>query len=123
MGQFVALAQPRRGRRAGRRSGSCLGKHPRQDINCRERRAAGPDALALPKGVAAVSDGSNRPRSPRAWLRTVNTLIPETELEALRVCAQRGRPYGSSAWVERTVKQFGLESTMRGVGRPKRQTD
>jgi len=56
---------------------------------------------------------------PKQWLRTVNRPLSERALEAVRVCANRGRPYGSERWCERVVKKFGLASTMRGVGRPR----
>lgn len=42
-----------------------------------------------------------------------------SELEALRLSVQRGRPFGEEGWVRRTVKRFGMESTLRPRGRPK----
>jgi len=56
---------------------------------------------------------------PRSWVAQVNR--PETgeELEALRVSVQRGRPFGEEGWVNRMVKRFGMESTLRPRGRPK----
>ena len=46
---------------------------------------------------------------------------PQTlsELEALRLSVQRGRPFGEEAWVRRLAKRFGMESTLRPRGRPK----
>ena len=57
---------------------------------------------------------------PRQWSRLVNE--PETiaEVEALRRSVSRGRPFGSDAWISRTAKRLGLESTLRSRGRPKR---
>lgn len=72
-----------------------------------------------PAGVTGVKD-AGRYNRPRGWLRTVNTPISGAELDALRVCAQRGRPYGGSAWVEKMVAKYGLEATVRGPGRPRR---
>lgn len=56
---------------------------------------------------------------PRNWVARVNQ--PETagELEAVRTSVQRGRPFGSEAWVKRTAKRLGLEPTLRARGRPK----
>lgn len=76
------------------------------------RRARGDAKL-----TAWLSDWPIAP--PRNWVTRVNR--PETgeELEALRVCVQRGRPFGEEAWVNRMAKRFGMESTLRPRGRPK----
>lgn len=56
---------------------------------------------------------------PRRWREMVNRPQNETELEALRRCVQRGRPYGDDRWVTRAAKQYDLETTLRPRGRPK----
>jgi len=56
---------------------------------------------------------------PRDWLTRVNRPQSASELEALRVSVQRGRPFGEEAWVKRMAKRFGMESTLRPRGRPK----
>ena len=56
---------------------------------------------------------------PRDWLAMVNRAQGAAELDALRTSVQRGRPFGNDAWVSRTTKRFGLESTLRARGRPK----
>lgn len=56
---------------------------------------------------------------PRNWLRTVNTPLSESELEALRTSANRCSPYGTDRWRTRVIRDFGLESTVRKPGRPK----
>ncbi len=56
---------------------------------------------------------------PRNWVERVNRPETAAELEALRTCAQRGRPFGGGSWVARTAKRLGLESTLRGRGRPR----
>lgn len=56
---------------------------------------------------------------PRNWVAQVNRPDAGEELETLRLSAQRGRPFGEEAWVNRIVKRFGLESTLRPRGRPK----
>lgn len=58
---------------------------------------------------------------PDDWLDRVNQALTGAEIEALRKCTERGRPYGSSPWVEQTAKQLGLESTLRSRGRPRTQ--
>jgi len=71
-----------------------------------------------PAGTTGVQE-IKRYNRPKGWLRTVNTPISEAELEALRLSAQRGRPYGGAAWVDQTVTKHGLEATVRQPGRPK----
>lgn len=56
---------------------------------------------------------------PRDWVARVNRPDTLSELEELRVCAQRGRPFGEDRWVQRMAKRFDLESTLRPRGRPK----
>jgi len=58
-------------------------------------------------------------RRPNRWVERVNQPLTEAELEALRRCTARGRPYGSPAWQAQTIDQFGLESTLRPRGRPR----
>ena len=56
---------------------------------------------------------------PRDWVARVNRPQTASELEALRLTVQRGRPFGETAWVLRMAKRFGMESTLRPRGRPK----
>ena len=49
----------------------------------------------------------------------VNRPHTASELEALRVSVQRGRPFGDEGWVRRVAKRFGMESTLQPRGRPK----
>ncbi len=56
---------------------------------------------------------------PRRWRETVNRPQSEAELEALRLCVKRGRPYGDDRWVKRAAKRHDLETTLRPLGRPK----
>jgi putative transposase len=55
---------------------------------------------------------------PRDWTTKVNRPHTASELEALRVSVQRGRPFGDEGWVRRMAKRFGMESTLRPRGRP-----
>jgi putative transposase len=57
-------------------------------------------------------------RSPR-WIDHVNNAESEAELAALRRSVSRGCPFGDEAWSNKTVKQLGLETTIRPRGRPK----
>ena len=56
----------------------------------------------------------------RGWAEWVNAAMPKEQVDALRKCAQRGRPYGSDAWVETTATRLGLGFTLRGPGRPRK---
>ena len=62
---------------------------------------------------------------PRNWTDWVNEPQTTAELEALRCSVQRGRPYGSGAWVQKTAEKLGLDTTLRPRGRPpvERQTE
>jgi putative transposase len=57
------------------------------------------------------------------WLDYVQTPQSEAELAALRRSVERNRPYGSAGWVERTVQELGLESSLRPPGRPRKHCD
>ena len=59
-------------------------------------------------------------RRPPGWLERVNTPQTEAELDSLRRSVNRGQPLGGQAWQERMARQFGLESTFRPKGRPKK---
>lgn len=54
--------------------------------------------------------------APANWIDIVNQPIPKEELDALRVCARRGRPYGSREWVIETAQQLRLERSIRKAG-------
>lgn len=59
---------------------------------------------------------------PADWAQIVNQPQTEAELEALRSCVNRSRPFGHPNWVADTAKRLGLEWTLRPRGRPKKQT-
>ncbi len=56
---------------------------------------------------------------PDGWLDFVNQPLNGEELAALRLCARRGRPYGSADWVLHAAARLGLEPTLRPRGRPR----
>jgi putative transposase len=53
------------------------------------------------------------------WVKRVNTALSERELNAVRHCIRRGRPYGDDPWIETISRRLGLESTLRPRGRPR----
>lgn len=59
-------------------------------------------------------------KPPRAWAERVNERLPEKAADDLRTSVERGRPFGSEAWVKDTARQMHLENTIRPVGRPKK---
>jgi putative transposase len=72
--------------------------------------SAGPELTAWPV-----------PRPPD-WLDWVNQPQSAAEIEALRRSVVRARPYGEDAWVERTARRLGLDSTLRPRGRPRKSS-
>jgi putative transposase len=60
---------------------------------------------------------------PGDWLAYVNQPVAAVEVDALRHCARRGRPYGDEAWVACMAQQLGLQSTLRPRGRPAKEGD
>ena len=57
---------------------------------------------------------------PEDWLTWTNEPQTDTELEALRRCVARGRPYGTETWVRRIIRRLNLEGTLRPRGRPRK---
>lgn len=60
-------------------------------------------------------------RRPAGWLDLVNQPQSDAEEEAIRVCLRRERPYGDAEWMETVIPQFGLVSTLRPQGRPRKE--
>ncbi|HWB10569.1 MAG TPA: transposase [Pirellulales bacterium] len=56
------------------------------------------------------------------WVGHVNAPQSEAELAAIRRSVERGNPYGSESWNDRTIRRLGLESTIRSRGRPRKGT-
>ncbi len=52
------------------------------------------------------------------WVERVNQALTEKELAALRICIERGRPFGDDAWVQKVAQRTGLNYTLRPRGRP-----
>jgi putative transposase len=58
---------------------------------------------------------------PADWVETVNAPLHETELDRVRQCVARGRPYGREDWTLATCRRLGLTFTLNPRGRPKRE--
>lgn len=58
---------------------------------------------------------------PRGWVRRVNQAETAAELEALRQCVIRGRPFDGQEWTDRIARRLGLENTLRPRGRPRKK--
>ncbi len=57
---------------------------------------------------------------PRRWVERVNEPQTIKELEALRACVNRGRPFGHEAWTQATAARLDLTHTFRSRGRPRK---
>jgi putative transposase len=57
---------------------------------------------------------------PEKWTEYVNTPLTDGELERMQQCVNRGAPFGSFPWQTMICEKFGLESTVRAKGRPKK---
>jgi putative transposase len=57
---------------------------------------------------------------PADWVEWVNRPLTDAELESLRLCVSRGRPYGSVVWMAATARRLGLEAALRPRGRPRK---
>ena len=57
---------------------------------------------------------------PANWLEVVDQAQSGAEIEALRRCSFKNAPFGSDDWRKDMARRLGLESSLRGPGRPKR---
>ena len=55
----------------------------------------------------------------REWVEGVNVAMTEAEVERVRECVRRDRPFGSATWTMATARSLGLESSLRPRGRPR----
>jgi putative transposase len=56
---------------------------------------------------------------PEQYLEWSNTSEREETLNTIRSSVNKGAPYGRGKWVDVMVKEYNLEATMRGGGRPR----
>jgi putative transposase len=61
-------------------------------------------------------------RPPADWPAFVNEPHDLEELAALRDAVNRGSPFGDDDRRDQTVRELGLESSLRPRGRPKKAT-
>lgn len=57
---------------------------------------------------------------PNSWDKYVDEPLTEKEIESLRRSVNRQSPFGDFEWQRRVSKKFGLESTLRQRGRPRK---
>ena len=57
---------------------------------------------------------------PPDYLKWLKHAQGKEEIAEIREAIQRNRPYGSEIWTAKAVRRFGLESTMRSRGRPRK---
>jgi hypothetical protein len=60
---------------------------------------------------------------PANWTARVNAPLTTKELDRVRVSIERGRPYGEEKWVSETVRDLGLEQTVRPDFRPRKRAN
>jgi putative transposase len=56
---------------------------------------------------------------PSDWDEWVNSPQTAAELESVRTCVNRQRPFGTQAWVERKARELNLGHSLHPIGRPK----
>ena len=54
------------------------------------------------------------------WTSRVNKALTSKELDTVRTCVDRGRPYGATEWIDDTAERQGLWYTIRPLGRPRK---
>jgi len=59
---------------------------------------------------------------PKDYLKLINRPQTGEELEYIRGCINKSRPFGNESWLNKVVRRFGLEMTLRNPGRPKNGT-
>jgi putative transposase len=57
---------------------------------------------------------------PSYWRHLVNEPQTEAELEAIRTCVNRQRPFGSGEWVRTRASELDLEASLAPIGRPRK---
>lgn len=58
---------------------------------------------------------------PRDWVKRVNAPLSPAEEEAMLRSLRRGQPLGTPDWQTHTAARLGLGSTLRPLGRPKKE--
>jgi putative transposase len=74
--------------------------------------------LATPERSPVRLEPGTIPRGTD-WLEGVSAPMDEVEVERLRECVRRDRPFGADTWTRVTDERLGLESSLRPPGRPR----
>ena len=59
---------------------------------------------------------------PKEYLKLINRPPVKKELEFIRGSVNKSRPFGDDSWLDKVVKKFRIEMTVRNPGRPKNGT-
>lgn len=59
---------------------------------------------------------------PHNWRELVNTDELQEQIKAIRRSVVKGQPYGNESWVQQMVRRWSLGATVRGRGRPRRNS-
>lgn len=57
---------------------------------------------------------------PKNYLDLVNAPQGEEELDALRQCLKKSKPFGREKWTDKMIDKFNLKSTQKNPGRPRK---
>ena len=57
---------------------------------------------------------------PSYWRQWVNEPQSTAELDAIRTCVNRQRPFGEKSWVERRSLELGIVQSLKEPGRPRK---
>jgi hypothetical protein len=57
---------------------------------------------------------------PSYWRHLVNEPQSTAELDAIRTCVNRQRPFGEKKWVMQRSSELGIAQTLNDIGRPRR---
>ena len=55
------------------------------------------------------------------WLNELEQPLPARQLDSVRECVNRQRPFGKTDWQREIARVFGLKSTLRARGRPQNE--
>ena len=55
---------------------------------------------------------------PDDYIKLVNEVQTNKEIESLRYSVNKGKPYGSDNWTNKMIDKFNLKATLRNPGRP-----
>lgn len=58
---------------------------------------------------------------PGNWVEFVNLPQTSAEIEAIRACVNRQRPFGDPDWVKDKARDAGLDQSLINVGRPRKR--